>query len=212
VTTQVAVDMDSTLAAVAPVAFERLGYGFTYDDIDNWNVTNLPVAVSRYIDEIHNAWVYNTHAIEQMDESTVHSMHALYMHDGIDVDIVTSHGGSNDESDSCDSDEIVTRQAADNAVSDGKREWCESHNIPYDNFVTVGLDEQKGQFTEYDVYIDDKPDMPDTISELNPEAEVWLYDQPYNRQLDTDAPYTRVERLQDAAIGIIDSEKMGLYE
>jgi hypothetical protein len=67
--------------------------------------------------------------------------------------------------------------------------WLEQHAIPYEGFMSCGCD--KWEFDEYDVFIDDNPEMVG-------ECRLLLRDQPWNQHIDT-SEYKTCDRIYSLA-------------
>lgn len=173
---EIALDLDSTLAATCVTAFDLLNEtGYSYDDIESWTWGFDEFGKARYLNSMWHAWSLRPLDVPFMEPQVPEAVDQL--HDVADrVDVVTAHP-----------DHLM-------GVSEGKQEWLDTHGIEYDDFITVdGGKETLG----YDVYIDDKPTLPESVNETNPEANVFLRDHPYNR--DAGGEYIRVNSLREVA-------------
>lgn len=173
---RIAVDMDSTLAATAETAFKLIGkdaQGYSYNDFESWDWPLEEFGANRYLESIWSAWTLRPTEVPMMETF-----------------------GSEIMSDLCDMWEqvdVVTAHPADRGISDGKRDWLDYCSIPYDNLVQVDMDQTKADL-DYDVYIDDKPALAERVNEVRPHAQVYMYDQPYNR--DAPGEYHRIGSLE----------------
>ena len=72
------------------------------------------------------------------------------------------------------------------------RAWLNTHNVQYNRFFSVECDKAD---LGYDIYIDDKPELAHSIG---PGQTLYLYDQPYNRDIET-GMYRNVIRIESLA-------------
>lgn len=70
--------------------------------------------------------------------------------------------------------------------------WLQKHQIPFESFTSTG--EDKWKFEEYDVFIDDNPEMVG-------ECRLLLRDQPWNRHIETEK-YKTCDRIYSLAEAI----------
>lgn len=174
---RIAVDMDSTLAATAETAFKLMGRdarGYSYNDFKSWDWPLEEFGANRYLEAIWSAWTLRPTEVPLMEQFTPDWMHKLNeMWEQVDV---------------------VTAHPAGRGISDGKRDWLDYCGIEYDNLVQVDMDQTKADL-DYDVYIDDKPALAERVNKIRPHAQVYMYDQPYNR--DAPGDYHRIETLEE---------------
>lgn len=173
---QIALDHDSTLAATATMAFELLGAtGYSYEDIESWGWGLEEFGETAYLNALWHTWTIRPDDVPMMERHVEDPVYKLYNHDDVDaLDIVTHH-------------------PPHTGISEGKQQWLGRYSIPYDEFVAIESSEKASM--DYDVYIDDNPQLPVAVNELSPESTVYLRDQPYNR--DADGEYTRIFSLSD---------------
>lgn len=172
---RIALDMDGTLARSKERVFKCIGEDVTYEDIVSWDWPMEQFGAGRFLGGFTTAWSQQWQHIEPWEPTIGDTVSEL--RDRFIVDIVTA-------------------QPDNTSIIDGKKAWLETNEIPYADFVTVPFDVSKAELG-YDVYIDDKPLLPSAVDELNPEADVFLRDQPYNQN--ADGIFTRVGSVRLAA-------------
>lgn len=171
---KIALDHDSTIAATGLIAFDLIGSdaeGCTYEDVETWEWGLETFGTARYLSAMWHAWTLRPLEVPLMDETVVETANKLY--ENHEVHIVTAHP-----------DQM--------GVEDGKKEWLDYHGIQYDEFHVVPTDETKAAL-DYDVYIDDKPYLPEKANRADPSKQVFVRDQRYNR--DAPGEYIRIHRL-----------------
>ena len=159
---KIAVDLDGVLAetmtAWCEKANKELGTRLKLDDIDSWaSWMKLGVSKDQFYRLLDSAWDdwENVPPTETRLAGKVARIQSL----GI-VDIVTGR----------------SRRTVESA-----RNWLEQHKIPFERFVRVPGVRDK-VYLDYDVYIDDAPDLMPLISR-NPVKHGILYERPWNRNM-----------------------------
>lgn len=166
--------MDSVLADSSEIVYRILDTDYGVEDQETWEWPHDKFGTDTFLGAFGTAWTDYWKAIRPMEEALPATVAELG--DRFHITVVTSQP---------DDDEIVH----------GKKMWLDRHGIPRDGFRTVGKGETKAALN-YDVYIDDKPALPQRVAELNPDARMFLRDRPYNQG--AVGPYTRVESVEDA--------------
>lgn len=186
--THIALDVDSTLAATSEVAFDLIDRpDHTYADIESWDWGLEKFGAARYLSALWHAWTLRPHAIRPMEAFVATAVDRL--HDIGTVDIVTNHPDHR-------------------GITEGKKEWLDDYGIDYERFVKVDRGVSKAEFDEYDVYIDDNPNLPAEVAEHNPDATMLLRDHPYNQNVE--APHIRVSSVGVAATYLSDDSEVEL--
>lgn len=171
-----AIDHDSTLAATLETAFDLMlgpGHGYTYQDIQAWRWPLEEFGKKRFLNAVWHAWNIRPKDIDPMEPGLPETLSELSQH--YEVHVVTAHPDHS-------------------GITEGKKKWLYRLGIPFDEFHVVPTDTSKSVFG-YDVYIDDKPSLPEQVNQVG-SGQVYLRDLPYNR----DAPgrYTRVDTVEEA--------------
>ena len=170
---KIALDMDSTLAAISTATMAELGdEDRTYDDIETWNWVIDEYGGDTFFDQFFEIWSERPETIDPLEDNLDDTVSRLR-------DLGKVH--------------LVTNQRDSDAVTEGKMQWLDSHGIEVDEFVGVEPGRSKAELN-YDVYIDDKPALP---GNLNGEK-MYLRDHPYNREAPGD--YVRVNSVKDALL------------
>lgn len=174
---RVALDHDSTLAATADTALALIGEDdYSYTDIESWDWGLETFGRLRFLDALWHTWTLRPMSVDPMEPNVDEAIADLHALDAVDrIDIVTQHPDRP-------------------GISGGKQRWLDAQDIAYDEFVHV-TDHEKGQL-DYDIFIDDRPGLPESVNAMRPEATILLRDQPYNR--DADGEYVRIESLFEA--------------
>jgi len=159
---RIAVDLDGVLAetmtAWCQKANAELGTRLKLDDIDSWaSWMKLGVTKDQFYRLLDSAWDdwENVPPTEAGLARKVAKLQSLGT-----VDIVTGR----------------SRRTVDSA-----RSWLEEHRIPFERFVRVPGVRDK-VYLDYDVYIDDAPDLMPLISR-NPVKHGILYERPWNKDM-----------------------------
>jgi 5'(3')-deoxyribonucleotidase len=176
--TQLALDFDSTLAAVTDVAFDLLcgpDHEYGYEDIKDWTWGFREFGKEAFLSALWHTWTLRPIDVAPMEAGLRATVNRLQRDH--DVHIVTAHP-----------DHL--------GITKGKKEWLATQGIDYDNFRVVEPRSTKAKM-DYDIYIDDKPGLPAKVEDHNPTADMFLIDHAYNRGLD--ANYVRVNEVSDAA-------------
>lgn len=171
-------DLDSTLAATSATALDLINgpdHDYTYDDIETWTWGMDEFGKYRYLSAMWHAWTIRPLDVPQMEPDVADAVRRLA--DRYEVHVVTAHPDHP-------------------GIDDGKKEWLDHHDIPHDEYRSVDPKTSKAAL-DYDAYIDDKPALAGEIADQNPDATVYVRDQPYNR--DVDAPHERVASIHEVA-------------
>ena len=170
---KIAVDLDGVLAetmtAWCEKANEELGTRLKLDDIDSWaSWMKLGVTKDQFYRLLDSAWDdwENVPPTEKGLAGKVARIQSLGT-----VDIVTGR----------------SRRTVESA-----RNWLQQHRIPFERFVRVPGVRDKA-YLDYDVYIDDAPDLMPLISR-NPVKHGILYERPWNRDMREMPRIFKVER------------------
>lgn len=159
---KIAVDLDGVLAESMFVwcdrANEELGTQLKIEDIDSWSWwKKLPISKDdfyRILDESWDEW----EAIPSTEPDIAEKVARAEKFGNLD---------------------IVTGRSK--RTVEAARSWVDNQNIRYRNFVRV-LGWRDKIFLNYDVYIDDAPDLMPLISR-SPSAWGILYERPWNRSV-----------------------------
>lgn len=175
---KIALDYDSTLAATALVSFDLLGQeadGYTYKDIESWSWGLDKFGTARYLSALWHVWTLRPLDVPVMDNTVVNTVKQL-----------------------CDEHNvhIVTANPDHLGIKEGKQKWLAHHQIPFndEHFYQVPSNETKAKL-DYDVFIDDKPHLPERVNDKNSDARVFLRDHRYNRN--AAGEYTRINTLSE---------------
>jgi hypothetical protein len=162
--TKVALDVESVLADSNEAALQSTDKLDREQLLGNWEMDDYTWQV--YVGVTDAIWRHNPEAIPP-EESRIDA-YVSDMNKRASVDILTG------------------RQHVDPQVV----WWLNQHGIEYDSFQSTGKD--KCSFTEYDVYIDDNPEMVGGCGHL------LLRDQPWNDEINTEE-YKSVDRIYSLA-------------
>jgi len=170
---KIAVDLDGVLAetmtAWCEKANQEFGTRLKLDDIDSWAAwMKLGVTKDQFYRLLDGAWDDWEHVppTEPGLEKKVAKLRSLGS-----VDIVTGRS---------------------RRTVDGARNWLAHHKIPFERFVRVPGVRDK-VYLDYDVYIDDAPDLMPLISR-NPVKHGILYERPWNRDMQDMPRIFKVEK------------------
>lgn len=171
-----ALDVDGTLAKSKPRVFELMGEDVSRDEMVSWDWPIEQFGADRFLGAFADVWSLYWAEVEPCEKDLKTTVRVL-------KEFFNVH--------------IVTAQPDDRNIVKGKHCWLEEQGIAWDDFVTISRDRSKGDLY-YDVYIDDKPSLPQNCSD---DAHVYLIDQPYNQ--DAPGEYTRVDSVKEAAQNLI---------
>lgn len=174
---EIALDIESTLAAVTPEFITELNHR---DDLDldplrecgdwMWMENDDICSIERFLEVTEELWQDQWQTIPNREaglDATTAQMAAQH-----DLDIVTSRTG-------CD---------------EALQAWLDAHGICYDGFHS-GVDNKA--LMGYDIYIDDKPHLAEDLAGSN--AHIYLINHPYNEYVDDNVHHvTRVDTVADA--------------
>ena len=183
--TRYAVDLDGVLAQTVEASLEEFNrqYGTNYDKwfVTRWDwyelfpeIQNLPKSKRKDIMFRTMSKVWNEGRVRP-EPGAAEFMRELGKR--ARVDIVTGRSGDV-------SDETLAT-------------WLAEHDIRYDNLVRAKGDKMFAG--NYDVYVDDNPGIAEDVQKF-PRRKVFLYDQPWNWNLDVPATKNvkRIHRLEEA--------------
>lgn len=170
---KLALDFDGTLAATHETAFDLMfgeNHDYSYGDIESWSWGLEQFGKMRYLSAIWQACQIRPDEVEPMEENAAQLVSQLGEHFRVD---------------------IVTAQPEIPGVDEAKLAWLDEQMIPYEDFVVVEPETSKANL-DYDYFVDERPGLP---SEASEDQTVFLYDQPYNRDIEGD--HIRVESLRE---------------
>jgi uncharacterized protein len=159
---KIAVDLDGVLAESMTVwcelANKEYGTSFKMEDLDSWSWwRKSPVSKDdfyRILDESWDDW----EKIPPTEPDIARKVARIESFG--DLDVVTGRS---------------------KRTVDAARDWVDSQKVRYRNFVRV-LGWRDKILLDYDVYIDDAPDLMPLVSR-SPTARAVLYDRPWNRNV-----------------------------
>jgi uncharacterized HAD superfamily protein len=130
--------------------------------------------IDEYMHVSSNVWHNHTHEIPPMQDGLWRSTRTLNrLHN---VDILTARVGQDDR----------------------VRTWLDGYNVHYDNFIsTQHPRSNKTEYGDYDVHIDDSPDVAADVVEAG--RYLLLVDRPYNKDIDNSNLVERVSGVSEAA-------------
>lgn len=168
----IALDLESVLAAIYPAFIKeyqaRTGFQIEFDHTE-WDHSDAPFSRGTFFKITASNWKHRWDTIEPTEPDIGGRVGALY--DRADtLDIVTSRVGA---------DEYLLK-------------WLDSYDIPYDEFVVADDVQSKTDYTNYNVFIDDRPDM---CEGLGDDQYLFVYDQPYNQNVRERLNVTRIHDL-----------------
>lgn len=170
---RLSLDFDGVLAETHEAAFDLMLGGeheYSVEDISTWQWGVDRFGYDRYLTALWHVSQLRPDELQPIEANLPGRVAAL--HDHFHVDIVTAH---------------PEREG----ITEAKRSWLARHNVNYDELVVVPMGESKTGL-DYDYFIDDKPTVPENAAE---EQTVFLYDRPYNQDVDGD--FIRVDGLLD---------------
>lgn len=161
--TRVALDLESTLADIVTTFVDeynkRNNTHITRHSWRDWHFTDAPFRAGEFMEITGSNWKHRPHEIPATEDEIAAKEYQLY-----------------EEVDKLD---VVTKRVGHETTM---RAWLNTQNITYDQFKLT--QEPKPQMdAEYDVFIDDHPQID---SYLSPGQHLFLYDQPYNKQVNTE--------------------------
>jgi len=130
--------------------------------------------IDEYMHVSSNVWHNHTHEIPPMQEGLWKATRTLNrLHD---VDILTARVGQDDK----------------------VRTWLDAYNVHYDTFIsTQHPRDNKTEYGDYDVHIDDSPDVTADVVEAG--QYMLLVDRPYNQGIEDSSLVQRVSGVSAAA-------------
>jgi uncharacterized protein len=173
---RIALDLDGVLAetmtAWCEKANQEFGTRLKLDDLDSWaSWVKLGVSKDQFYRLLDDAWDDWEHVppTEPGIAGKVAKIHGFG-----EVDIVTGRS---------------------RRTVEGARNWLSHYKVPYGRFVRVPGVKDK-VLLDYDVYIDDAPDLMRLVSK-NPVIRGVLYERPWNRDLPELRGVFRVKKWKD---------------
>ena len=169
---KIAVDLDGVLAETMEVwckkASELLGHRIRLEDLDSWaSWRKFGITKDQFfllLDEAWDSW----EEIPPTEPGLAAKVAKVELLGSLD---------------------IVTGRSKQTV--EGAKNWLAHHKIPYERFVRVQGWRDK-VFLNYDVYIDDAPELMPLISR-NPRMRAILYTRPWNRDVSSMPRVFRVE-------------------
>lgn len=158
-----AVDLDSTLADIMPIFCKLADHYYGVErqpsEVDNWNYW-IPIIGEPAMWQIfRDIWVYHWESIQLCDpRAPVSLVKALGM--GYQISIITS----------------MQRDNIPHAV-----DWLNKYRIPYGSIIALHKFQNKADYP-WTAIIDDNPRM--ATNYIGP-RKIFLYDQPWNRAVET---------------------------
>jgi 5'(3')-deoxyribonucleotidase len=174
----IALDFDSTIADTKLVAYKlMLGDDHERDphEATHWDDPIDRFGAERFLSAMWHSWTLRPMDVPVTEPGLPEVVSSLREHYEVD---------------------IVTAQADHMGISEGKKKWLAEKGIDYDNFATVAPTTTKAQMG-YDIYIDDKPLLPERVNNQRGSSKCYLIDWPYNQ--DADGDYIRVDTVAEAA-------------
>lgn len=168
-----ALDLDSTLANIHPVAFELLEgpeNDYSVEQVTDWEWGVREFGEAAYLSALWNVWTLRPDEVQPYEDDIAETVSQL--REDFEVHIVTAHP-----------DHM--------GISEGKQNWVDEQGIPYDRFRPVCMGVSKSQL-DYHVLVDDKPTVPEEADRFQ---RVYMFDQPYNAHAEGD--YIRVESVNE---------------
>lgn len=178
---RIALDMDAVLANIQPVAFDLLegdDHDRTADEVESWSWGLEEYGKERYLTALWHTWTLRPDSIKPCEEhlwAITGDIHAC----ADQLDVVTSHPDHP-------------------GIRESKRQWLEEYNICFDTFRSVNDRTPKSEFY-YNIFIDDKPGLADTIS---PDQTLYLIDRPWNQSVVERDNVIRVKTVSEARFPI----------
>jgi 5'(3')-deoxyribonucleotidase len=159
---KIAVDLDGVLAESMTVwceiANKEYGTSFKMEDLDSWSWwRKSPVSKDDFYRILDESWDY-WEKIPPTEPDIARKVARIESFG--DLDVVTGRS---------------------KRTVDAARDWIDSQKVRYRNFIRV-LGWRDKILLDYDVYIDDAPDLMPLVSR-SPTAWAVLYDRPWNRNV-----------------------------
>lgn len=158
-TIKIAIDLDSTLADVTPVVFDLLGEEYDYDDVRSWEWPINTFGKEAFLAAAWAVWPIRRPDIPLSDGAAPAVMKRLCEDHTVD---------------------IVTQQGESPYVDQAKQDWLADHQISYNQYRTVTMDESKSRLG-YEIYLDDNPALAQELAQTT--GMPVIYDRRYNRDL-----------------------------
>jgi len=134
---KIAVDVDGVLADIHTAVFQVLGLPYTWRDVKRWDFfEDLGIDKQDFWDAYRYVWDKRWDLIRLVDPDAVTVLQKLSKYHRID---------------------IVT--CRDKNLMRGTAIWLALKRIPYDNLVILPPKCDKSQLKDYDVIIDDNPEL-----------------------------------------------------
>jgi 5'(3')-deoxyribonucleotidase len=173
---RIAVDLDGVLAETmtrwCEKANEEFGTRLKLDDLDSWaSWVKLGVSKDKFYRLLDEAWD-DWERVPPTEPGIAEKVARVQAYG--EVDIVTGRS---------------------RRTVEGARNWLSHYKVPFGRFVRVPGVKDK-IFLDYDVYIDDAPDLMHLISK-NPVMHGILYERPWNRDLRDLRGVSRVKKWKE---------------
>lgn len=173
--TRVSLDLESTLADIATPfldEYERRNSSRPNQWTD-WGFGDADFTFREFMEITSSNWKHRAHQIPPTEKGLMMKINKLHSKADV-VDIVTGRQG----------------------FSEIMQAWLNTHGIKFDNFRVVESQEQKSELG-YDLLIDD---CPKHAVEVNDDQTLYLYDQPYNRDVRLGDNCKRVASFRDVLL------------
>lgn len=169
----IALDVESTLADTGtPFRDEyESRNGWRPGEWTDWDFEDVDFDVREYLEITGHNWKHNTGDIPPTERNLAAKVFMLY-EDAEYLDIVTGRKGFQEYIEA----------------------WLATQGVAYDDYVEVDGQAAKADLG-YDIYIDDAPRH---VDEIGDDQFLFLYDQPYNRDMELPANAVRVRSLAQA--------------
>lgn len=163
---KIALDIDGVLADIHTAVFEYLGLPYTFKDIKKWDFFNDFDGLDRekFWEAYRYLWGRRWDLIKLVDVDCVEVLRRISKYHRIDV--VT-----------CRDEDLLK----------GTCVWLALKRIPYEDFILLPRDGDKTKLKEYDVFIDDNPNMAR-------DKRLILFSRPWNRIV---SGVRRIEKFKD---------------
>lgn len=179
--TRIALDMDGVLAATKERVWDLLGVDVEPRFMTHWEWPKQ-VFGDAFLDTFEEAWTHNVTEIDPVETGLAETTQLLASENHVDV---------------------VTAQPSERCGVEGKKQWLDHHDISYNQLVAVAPGNSKASL-DYDVYIDDKPDLVGTVTLDQYDADVFLVDKPYNEMVLGE--HERVDSVADTVSHLVDRD------
>jgi len=163
---KIALDVEGTLADIHTMFLKRYNEknstNYSLEDI-KWDFGGIEFSIEEFFKRTRKQWKREWKKIPGTEENISKALEKIKNFDKIKLDIVTSREG----------------------CEEGMKNWLEKQGIPYSEFM-VESDKHK---LNYDVYIDDNPNLSGKVENL------LLYRRPWNREIDNSEDTKIIEKF-----------------